>query len=309
MIEIILCVGVPASSKSTWAKSFIKSNSNYIRINNDDIRSMAFNSIYSKSNEALVNSMRTSFIKEALNKKKSVILDNVNAHPKHFEEACDIVKKLNIDCTVKEKNFYVDLDVAIERDSKRIGTAKVGDVVIKKFFASLGGKSFKDKAEKEYINYYNKDLVPKEHYLKEQDQALPKAVICDLDTTLALLNKRSPFEPHRCMTDDLNIYVYNNLLLHIKDNCKIFFITGRKEEFRKVSKQWLDKYISFDYELYMKPDGSDIKDFIFKEQIYKEKIENKYKVMAVYDDRRRVVEKFHSIGLPVFSVGNPTLDY
>lgn len=38
MKEVIICIGISGSGKSTWTTKFIKENSNYLRINRDDIR-------------------------------------------------------------------------------------------------------------------------------------------------------------------------------------------------------------------------------------------------------------------------------
>lgn len=40
MKKVIICRGIPASGKSTWAKQFIKENKNWIRIGRDDFRHM-----------------------------------------------------------------------------------------------------------------------------------------------------------------------------------------------------------------------------------------------------------------------------
>ena len=256
---------------------------------------MANNSVYSKANETLLSKSRTAFIKSVLQSGKNLILDNVNTSPKHFEEVCSLVKELNINALVEEKKFYIDLETAIERDSKRTGSANVGEQVIKKFFNSLNREHFQNYKEKTYTYTHAVKDVPKEYHLIDQNFDLPKAVICDLDTTLALFNHRSAYEVHKCESDILNPYIYNNLLLHVKDNSKIFFITGRAEEYRNKTQNWLKKHIKFEYELYMKPDDYKLKDFDFKKEIYQNYIKDKYVVMAVYDDRMRVANMYHDL--------------
>ena len=55
MIKCILCVGAPASGKSFWAKSEVtKDPTNWVRINNDDIRAMTNGSVYSSDYEKLI---------------------------------------------------------------------------------------------------------------------------------------------------------------------------------------------------------------------------------------------------------------
>jgi len=70
MIQVVLTVGIPASGKSTWAKSEIaKDPDNWLRINNDDIRAMANGSVYSSNYEKLITDIRNLLIKEGLKKR------------------------------------------------------------------------------------------------------------------------------------------------------------------------------------------------------------------------------------------------
>ena len=46
-----------------------------------------------------------------------------------------------------------------------------------------------------------------DNVLIEQNEALPKAIICDLDGTLALMNGRNPFDASKCDEDLLNVPV------------------------------------------------------------------------------------------------------
>ena len=46
MLKIIITRGIPGSGKTTWAKDVVKENSNYIRINRDDLRIMLIGKWY-----------------------------------------------------------------------------------------------------------------------------------------------------------------------------------------------------------------------------------------------------------------------
>src|ERR1019366_7165538 len=142
MFKIILTKGAPASSKSTWAKQFVLDNPGWIRISNDEIRSMINGSVFGKEQEALVSSTRLFMIKEALKKNFNVIVDNVNAASKHWDDCVSIAKSSGKEIEVSELPFYVDLEIAIERDALRTGSAKVGAEVVERFWKQLGGKSF-----------------------------------------------------------------------------------------------------------------------------------------------------------------------
>ena len=64
----------------------------------------------------------------------------------------------------------------------------------------------------------------------EQNPDLPKAIICDLDGTLALMNGRNPFDASRCDNDLLH-HPVANLLKNYKKNPRIQNTIGfRKRE-------------------------------------------------------------------------------
>jgi predicted kinase len=177
MIEVILCRGTPSAGKSTWAKEKVAQDpDNWAIINNDQIRAMLNNGIFSSDYEKMVAKIRINMVATALRYNKNVIIDNVNADKRHFEEVCDLVKNLNIDCVVKEKCFYIELQEAIDRDSKRIGKACVGEKVVTKFWKKLGGKEFETYKPKEEIFHKTIKIQNKVEY----NSNLPDVVIGQL---------------------------------------------------------------------------------------------------------------------------------
>jgi predicted kinase len=64
--KLIMCKGLPASGKSTWAKEYARNNSNFIRINNDDLRE-SFSAVFSKENEKALGEARDGLIDKYIN--------------------------------------------------------------------------------------------------------------------------------------------------------------------------------------------------------------------------------------------------
>jgi len=61
MAKIIICRGIPASGKSTWAKNWVLENPNSrVRFNNDDIRNM-LGKYWVPSRETLVEAIKKQF--------------------------------------------------------------------------------------------------------------------------------------------------------------------------------------------------------------------------------------------------------
>ena len=302
MLKIILTVGIPASGKSTWAKSEIaKDPSNWVRINNDDIRSMFNGSVYSFEYEKIITSSRNILIKECLKKNKNIIIDNVNSNKRHFEDVLKLAKASGKEVLVMEKPFYIELEDAILRDSQR--TASVGKEVIKKFYNDLGKTQFKF--------YKPKQECVKQSVVQkiEQNSLLPKAIIVDIDGTIAEISHRNPYDASLCLDDGVNEHVLKTVLLYRDSGSKVIFLSGRDSKYRDLTKEWLNTFVGGEFELFMRPEGNSEKDFIIKNNIFNEEVKGKYFVELVIDDRLQVCELWHELGLPLMRVGDPNSNF
>lgn len=314
MIKCILTVGCPASGKSTWAKAEVaKDPSNWMRINNDDLRAMLNGSVWSQDYEKVITDTRNYLIREAFKRGKNVILDNVNANRRHFEDVCKFAKETNVNVQVMEKAFYEELDVLLERDSKREGKAQVGEAVVRKWFKELGGKGHKFyKPRVEIFQERNANVQAAEAPLWIPNA--PEAVICDLDGTLALIHNRSPYDATDCDIKDLpNRSVIETVLAHYKVGRKIIFCSGREDKYKPETVRFIEKHCQImgalgggpfviDYELHMRKTSDTRKDAIIKEEIYQNEIEGKFNVLCILDDRDQVVQFWRSKGLTCFQV-------
>lgn len=311
-LKVIITTGVQGCGKSTWSKQQAKNNPSYVRIARDDIREMLNScSSYSDSAEKLVRQIRNDMIKTALLADKHVIVDETNVNKNNFDGICSIAESLNINANVSEKAFYVELQTAIDRNNQRTGTAKVDEDLIKKFYKLFGGDNFKNYQER------SKTFSKQE---KEPSKEKENVVICDIDGTIALFNKtgqqeefpgvhfRSPFDASSSYQDKINESLKDILIQHQNNNSKIFFVTGRDESYKTVTKQWLDRYFK-EYSLFMRPKSDKRKDTVVKEEIYNNEIKSKYNVVAVYEDRLQVCQLWHKLNLPLFRVGNPDANF
>jgi hypothetical protein len=84
---------------------------------------------------------------------------------------------------------------------------------------------------------------------------------------------------------------------------ELIIVSWRKAECRKETIEWLDTNLQGNkYQLFTRDDWDNRGDDIIKEEIYKKEIENKYNVLAVFDDRERVKNMWRSLGLPCYEV-------
>jgi predicted kinase len=281
MNKVIVLRGLPASGKSTWAKDYISRNPRTVRVNKDDLRTMLHNSQWSEENELIILAMRDTIIAEALHMSHDVIVDDTNFAEKHVTTIQDIAA--DWEASFEVKDFDVPLEVCLDRNRKR--NSSVPDKVI--------------------IDMHNKYVLPKKEKVV-QSPGRTKAVIVDLDGTLALHNRHA-FAIEQCGADKPNIPVLNTIKALSQFGYKLIFLTGREDAFRPQTDKWLKEVCDVDlfaprYMLYMRPTGDNRKDSLVKEEILRNEILPNYYVEFALDDRQQVVDHLREMGLPVFQV-------
>ncbi len=277
--------GLPGSGKSTYAKKLVADNpEQYKRINRDDLRAMFDNGFNSKSNETFIRGVRDMLILKTLESGKCAIVDDTNLSEKNLTRISQLVRQHNKlhneNVIVEVKHIETSLEECIKRDALR--EKPVGAKVIK----TMHRQFFKDAPE--YIT---------------QNPDLPKALICDLDGTLALMNGRNPFDASRCDEDLLNNPVANVLINYKKLGYKIILLSGREDKYQEPTLKFLENHkIEFDA-LLMRKTADSRKDSIIKKEIFDAEIRDKFFVEFVLDDRNQVVDMWRNeLQLPCFQV-------
>lgn len=139
--------------------------------------------------------------------------------------------------------------------------------------------------------------------------ALPKAVICDLDGTLALFGKANPYE--RDFTkDELSSAVAQVLKWMVEAEqdedtpTQLILVSGRTDKFRGPTEHWLRSQGITYVSLHMRKEGDNRKDVVVKQEIYEHHIKDNYDVLFVLDDRDQVVKMWRDNGLVCFQVAD-----
>ena len=291
MKTILILRGIPASGKSTYAKQLVKDHPGvYKRINRDDLREMFDGYHLTPDNEKFAKKVRDLLILEALDAGKHVIVDDTNLSSKNFNRISQLAdmhrKKTGHQVKVEVKEFEVTLDEAIERDEKR--EKPVGRKVIKKMHSQFYGKGDMD------------DRGP--HY-REQDKSLPPAIVCDLDGTLAIIKDRSPFDASKCEQDLLNEPIAELVKTYAAKGNEIILLSGRQDEHRYQTEQWLARYEIPYHMLLMRTTRDRRKDAIIKREIVESQLLGKYFIRFVLDDRDEVVDMWRNeLGLACLQV-------
>lgn len=135
MSKIILCRGIQGSGKTTWAKQWVLEDPEHrVRFNNDGIRNM-LGKYWVPSREHLVSDIKKDFIVSAMEFGYDIVVDNMNFNPKEIEYYENLVDSTlgYMNCySLEYKDFFIPLEVCIERDSKRENP--IGEEVIRKTY-------------------------------------------------------------------------------------------------------------------------------------------------------------------------------
>ena len=82
----------------------------------------------------------------------------------------------------------------------------------------------------------------------------------------------------------------------------IIIVSGRTDDCFKETTEWLiNNNIPFD-DLFMRKAGDTREDSIIKKEIFDNHLKNRYNILAVFDDRNRVVSMWRSLGLTCLQV-------
>lgn len=138
------------------------------------------------------------------------------------------------------------------------------------------------------------------------DTSLPKAVIVDIDGTLALATSRGPYDTSRYLTDELEHRLQRlvNDLASAYEPYQVIVLTGRDAAHQDTLEEWLEReHVRWD-EIYMRPRGDSRRDNVVKLDLFNAHVRDRFNVIAAFDDRDRVVRLWRRLGLLTLQVAD-----
>ena len=311
--KIVIMVGISGSGKSTLAaEKYIDCYSNYIIVSRDSLRMSLFGyteenlfNYYkldgkSKLREEIVTKMLNDQIWSALENGYSVVADNTHLRKQYINAYKQFGVELEIevmDCTVAQ---------AIERDFLR--SKRVGEGVIRKQDKQLkellgyGGNIFRE------IDIHNLELRGLMETCKKASYDCWKqdVVIFDIDNTLSLKGNRGAFDYSKVGEDDRNNDVAH-LHQELDPDMNIIVCTGREgtDVCKENTIDWLDVSGLNYKKIYFRGAGDMRKDFIVKAEMWRD-IQKNSNIVAMFDDRKQVVNFARKLGYTVCQVENNT---
>jgi predicted kinase len=276
--KIIILKGLPASGKSTWAREQAK-RKGVRRVCRDDIRRMLGNyDDFNEAREGIVTRIEREAVKAIVAQGDTAIIDATHLDPKYQAGWAALFPDVHIEV----RDFPVTLRDAIKRNSGRPHGERVPNKVIHEMYA--------------------KWLAPIQRGFVE---GLPRAIIMDMDGTATLIGKRSPYDASKAhLVDSLNDSVHRMVLSYLIQNpVELIVMTGREAKHRRMTEKQLAQH-GFPYsQLFTRATDDHREDSVVKKELFMLHIDGKYNIDFAVDDRDRVVDMWHSLGITTFQVG------
>lgn len=305
MKHAIVTVGISCSGKTTWAEEFSRDNGYNIVCRDYFRRMIQFNEGIPIGKSG-VNWKKWNWKKEkdvtlsvwdlinAISKFKNpnLIVADTNLNSNYRKNLIEELEKLDYVVAIKE--FPITIEEAWERDAARENG--VGHSVIAKQFSQWN----------EYLK--STDRLP--FIDNDSNPNGSCAIICDIDGTIAInTGNRSPYDWKNVIYDVPNEKI-RRLLIALRYDYNIIYVSGRDESCRKETEQWLTKHFFPDGQVYMRSEGDTRKDYLVKEELFFKYINGKHNVCLVLDDRPQVIRNtWQKLGLTTLIVGNPWIEF
>ncbi|WP_280404743.1 AAA family ATPase [Nocardia brasiliensis] len=312
MTTLSITRGPQGAGKTELAYSLVRSEPDTARFSRDDFRRMVFgqSGILSYRQENLITELMTACAEVGLRKGWSPIIDATHGRVRDGRRWADFAHAHGAQ--------FRCLDV-VATEEQCIANVEAR--------AAAGGHAVPAEAIKDYFRRFpppwppitstfdRLDLTP---YVP--DVTKPRAIIVDLDGTLADNSWRSPFDYTRVLEDpviEATKTLVNAAAWHYdrdhdydtgNDGINILIFSGRDDICIEDCAQWLDnEEIAWD-ELSLRDEGDKRPDAVVKYKMFDE-VRDRYHIIGVIDDRQQVVRMWHALGLTVFRVGDPDASF
>lgn len=302
MSRMIIYRGFPASGKSTKASEWISQDpENRIEINRDNTRRIIGVNGKSGSSEQenLVSSINDSILKQSMSIGKDILISDTNLRVKYVKNFVHTALENNYEVSIVDFND-VSLDDLISRDNNREDA--VGEEVIRTMWEKFPYKKWVP--EENIINEVKKNMEENDSYTPyRNDPSLPNAIIVDVDGTIASHHGvRDVFDFTKVYNDNPHEDIIRLVQLESSTGTKIIIMSGREDSCKEDTVRWLEKHeVPFDA-VFMRKSGDKRPDWVIKDELIRENIQDNYHVLYGLDDRNSVVDHNRDMGYRILAV-------
>ena len=297
--------GPSGSGKSTKARK-LQAATDATIVSRDIIRQMlgaTEKTALDTAGERRVTKIEHALIREAFNRGESVIIDNMNLDNRRAAAYADLAHLHGVPFEVR--NVFNAETEAIELCVQR---SPLPESVVRRQCA----KALKMRPLNDYVRVPLMTPV-------QQDETLQWAYIVDIDGTLAdSTGLRSPYD-YTKVQGDRRIRAVSELVTSVQQQCvtngwdewvpSVVFVSGRDEECRLETEQWLKDNLGFSPVLYMRAHGDKRHDAVVKREILERDLLPEYYILGAIDDRLRVLSMWRASGIFTFDVNQTGADF
>lgn len=312
----IFLIGCSGTGKSYWTERFMRNRRDAVRVSRDALRnalyvitdSRASHDYYNHKDltkrEETVTSLCKKIADGGFADGKTVVFDNTNVDfkflklnieslPSDVEVHFEIFNPMSEEYQLTHFDTTLNESEVVNRLHKR--TVDRGMEVPKKIIT----KQLKNMSET--LKRLDELKKVESTNVISQDTSLPEATIFDIDGTLALCGNRNVFDMSKVNLDIGVPHVINLAKVLYNSGMKIILCSGREEKARSLTVEWMDKHGVLYEELHFRRNKDMRKDYIVKEEMWRDLIK-RYNIVHMIDDRDQVVNHARSLGFKVSQV-------
>ena len=294
-------VGCSASGKSTWAKELSKQTGAII-IERDAARREVLRQknnyspgdLWLKWNfkdEKLVNPIIDSWQVHAVSIKSDIIFSDTWLNQDRLKAKIAEMESLGYETEVKYFRVRT-IDVLYKNDRKRVES--VGESVIRKRWLQWLELGEEVTGIKKYVY---------------DEEAGSKAIVVDIDGTVAKMVDRGPFEWDRVDSDIPRTEIID-IVERMSKTHEIIFLSGRDSICREKTEEWIKNNINVSrFQLFMRKERDMRADREIKNELFFNHVAPNYAVDFVIDDRKQMIQEWRDIGVMCINVGCPYAEF
>lgn len=292
MSTLIITRGYPGSGKSHKAKAWVAEDPEQrARVNRDDLRKNLYDADrLNYIQEKAITAVQRASVRALINAGKDVIVDDTNLKLRNARAWYDLAIELGADFEVWDITKTAKECVEQQGDRER----HVSEAAIRGLAQRFPMPWPEVKPSERTAETAPAAYVP--------DVSKPEAWLVDIDGTLAHMGDRSPYDITTVGNDTPDKTIVALVQLLWDNHHAIVLMSGRSEECREDTVQWLAAHGVFFDALHMRAADDRRQDYKVKADLFDAHVRNRWNVVGVLDDRDQVVRMWRSIGLKVLQV-------